>query len=231
MDGPQKSRLNLHQTDKLCGYPALEIRGLFRALSASLDKWNGQTARQRLGITAKAAQKLAGQLCAAGFLAITGEHGGVVQYQVTIAGRALAMARAVKPIKRATAERVLAEFLERVRAVNEDPGLLHWVDEVLVFGSYLSESPSLGDIDLGMTMNPRVPLDSDEFKERAKSRVKLAEDQGRHFPTFLDRLFWPHQEVKMRLRGRVTSLSIHDLDGERSFIEAIPHRQVYLRTP
>lgn len=32
------------------------------------------------------------------------------------------------------------------------------------------------------------------------------------------------------LRNRSGSLSLHDLRGERKFIEALPHRQIYLRS-
>ena len=47
-------------------------------------------------------------------------------------------ATSAKPVRRSTADRVLGEFLGRVEVVRDDSYYLVLVQEVVVFGSYLS---------------------------------------------------------------------------------------------
>jgi predicted nucleotidyltransferase len=112
--------------------------------------------------------------------------------------------------------------------VNDDPNLLYWIDEVLVFGSFLTESETLADVDLAVVYTRRTD-DPKDFREREKARVREARAAGRHFPLFFDKLVWPLREIELRLRKRSGSLSLHDLGKERKFIEALPHRRLYLR--
>lgn len=149
------------------------------------------------------------------------------RYVLTIKGNALASASA-KPIRRSTAERLVSDFLQRVEEVNNDPKLLLWIDEVLVFGSFLSESEMLGDVDLGL-MYTRRNENSSDWKALSNARVKEAEANGRNFPSLIDEWGWPEREIALRLRKRSGSLSLHDLELERDFIETLPHRQIYLR--
>jgi len=150
------------------------------------------------------------------------------RYVLTIKGNALASASA-KPIRRSTAERLVSNLLQRVEKVNGDPNLLHWVDEVVVFGSFLTESEMLGDIDLALAYTCRID-DVNDYNELRIARVKEAEANGRTFKTFFDLLSWPAREIQLRLRNRSSSLSLHYLELERTFIEAIPHRRIYLRS-
>jgi hypothetical protein len=149
------------------------------------------------------------------------------RYVLTIKGNALASASA-KPIRRSTAERLVSDFLQRVEEVNGDPNLLFWIDEILVFGSFLTDSEMLGDVDLGLLYTPRIENKKD-WDALAKARVKEAEANGRNFPRFIDSLFWPLREILIRLRKRSCNLSLHDLREERKFIEGRPHRRLYLR--
>ena len=50
--------------------------------------------------------------------------------------------------------------------MNQDPGLLYWVDEVIVFGSYLSDSETLGDIDCFQH--------ADRFRDRLSSDPNIS---------------------------------------------------------
>jgi predicted nucleotidyltransferase len=68
------------------------------------------------------------------------------------------MASAAKPISRASAEKKLAEFLDRVRKVKEDDYFLYKVEKVIVFGSYLGSADLLSDIDLAVSWNGRLRI-------------------------------------------------------------------------
>ena len=64
-------------------------------------------------------------------------------------------ARLVPRLNRAKADKLLADFLRSVEEVNAHPDLLHWVTEVRVFGSYLTNSDDLGDIDIAIRKKRR----------------------------------------------------------------------------
>ena len=64
-------------------------------------------------------------------------------------------ARLVSRINRAKADKLLADFLQSVEEVNAHPDLLHWVTEVRVFGSYLTNSDDLDEIDLAIKKKRR----------------------------------------------------------------------------
>ena len=91
-----------------------------------------------------------------------------VAYQSTIKGTAMRAARIVPRINRAKAEKLLVDFLQCVEEVNAHPDLLHWVTEVRVFGSYLTNSDDLGEIDLAIKKKRRPASGSfgDAFPER-----------------------------------------------------------------
>jgi len=58
-------------------------------------------------------------------------------WSVTQAGRTFSVASAARPVTRATAEKALAEFLDRVEQVNRDPYFLGKGIRVVLFGSML----------------------------------------------------------------------------------------------
>jgi len=229
--------MQISKNQQLFGYPALEIRRLMRACQDT--RWIGvvgltlHISRDRAtelveamlveGLVAKALDRE----CSREWLMIVEDPHGP-RYVNTIKGNALASASA-KPIRRSTAERLVSSLLQRVEKVNGDPNLLHWVDEVVVFGSFLRESEMLGDVDLALAYTCRID-NLNEYHELRKARVKEAEANGRSFQGFLDQLKWPGREIELRLRNRSCSLSLHYLERERTFIEAIPHRRIYLRS-
>jgi predicted nucleotidyltransferase len=149
-------------------------------------------------------------------------------YELTPKGHALRMATARKPIKRATAEQMVREFVERVEYANRDPDLLLWIDEVVVFGSFVGTAPKLSDIDWAVTYTPRIE-DSDAWQEMMFARVRLAQANGRYFRSFLDKLGWPQREIELHLRKGLPAIHIHDLREEGSFIRTIPSKQLYVR--
>jgi len=230
--------MRLSQNQHLFGYPALQIRRLMRLCQDY--RWSIGIVASTLSISRDCATELVEAMLADDLIAesldhrspkttwgMIGEDSHVPRYELAMKGRALAMASA-KPIRRSTAERLVSELLKRVADVNSDPHFLFWIEEVLVFGSFLTPTEMLGDVDLGLTYMRRTN-DPEEFDKLRKERVKEAQAAGRHFPRFFDRVSWPMREVELTLRNRCGSLSLHNLCDEREFIQALPHRQIYLR--
>lgn len=171
--------MRLSENQHLFEYPILEIRRLLRA--GGNYQWSTRLVTRTLGINLGEAAKLVETLLGAGFIAPT-KHGDGLRYELTMKGRALAMANA-KLIGRSTAERLVSEFLQRVEAVNNDPKFCFWIDEVLVFGSFLTDSETLGDVDLGLLYTSRSD-DKKDFDQLSEARVKRSRSRWTTISTF-----------------------------------------------
>ena len=118
---------------------------------------------------ATAARALVEQLLKDGMIEVNGQFfdSQQVAYQITTKGNAMLAARIAR-LKRAKAEKLLADFLQCVEEVNAHPDLLHWVTEVRVFGSYLTNGDDLDEIGLEIKKERRPASGSfsDTYPER-----------------------------------------------------------------
>ena len=118
---------------------------------------------------ATAARALVEQLLKDGMIEVNGQFfdSQQVAYQITTKRNAMLAARIAR-LKRAKAEKLLADFLQCVEEVNAHPDLLHWVTEVRVFGSYLTNSDDLDEIGLEIKKErrPASGCFSDTYPER-----------------------------------------------------------------
>jgi hypothetical protein len=81
------------------------------------------------------------------------------------------MATFLRPMTRAKAESVLSGVIARAVAYNDDADKLHWIDELVVFGSYLDpENNQIGDLDLTC----RVSIVNNENISALTDRWKVA---------------------------------------------------------
>jgi hypothetical protein len=134
-------------------------------------------------------------------------------------GNGLAFAKAGKAVARATADRVLGGFLDRVRTVNRRDELAFGVHSVIIFGSYLSASERLNDLDIAVELKPK--WDDSRYESACKSSTERAGATGRHFPDFLHQLAWPQTEVMLILKNRSRTItfceweSLFEMEGLR----------------
>ena len=111
------------------------------------------------------------------------------------------MASFGKPISRKTADRLVAELLERARGYNAEPGKPLLISTLRVFGSYLDpQIDPLGDVDIELTYGRRI---SDP-----KASLEYARASGRSFGTYMDQLMWPMTELVQHLKKRSAFISI-----------------------
>ena len=125
---------------------------------------------------ATAARALVEQLLKEGMIEVNArfsDYRGQVAYQPTSKGNAMRLARSAPRLNRAKADKLLADFLQCVEEVNAHPDLLHWVTEVRVFGSYLTNSDDLGEIGLAIKKEWRPTSGSfnDPYPERLVARL------------------------------------------------------------
>lgn len=145
-------------------------------------------------------------------------------YRVTALGNRLAPQSLLPRLRRAKADRIVAEFLDRVAEVNASDEQIHYVAEVVAFGSYIGDAGDLGDIDL-VVYRSRRPMSLEEYRRRSEVlRIQAAKTNK----LFHDPYHWDEQAAFRRLLlDRSPYLSFHpesDLRkaGERRTIYRLP---------
>jgi len=132
---------------------------------------------------------------------------GGKNYKTTIKGNAWGMVKAIKPISRASAGRILVEFMDRVRTVNARIELAYGVESVIVFGSYVSDKGQLNDLDLSVELKGKWP-DHGSCESFRKSSMNRARERDRNFSDMLQELDWPRAEVILILKNRCRTITL-----------------------
>jgi hypothetical protein len=151
---------------------------------------------------------------------------GEVWHRTTIKGQALKMTKLVSRMNRAKADALLKSVLERVAALNADPDMLHWVTEVRVFGSYLTDTDDLGDLDIALDHQQRPALEGDAFD---KAIDAFASKHGKQNLQYMDWLHLPWRVMLQRVKARSPYISIHTIDEVTK--GGFDSRTVYTFTP
>jgi hypothetical protein len=128
-------------------------------------------------------------------------------YRTTAAGDRLAIAKFIPSIDRAKANRIVAEFLQRVDAINANDKLLMRVRRVRAFGSFITSKPDLGDIDLAIELE-RKEMPGEEWVALSRARAEATGHQVRDS----DRDWYGEIEVRRMLKNRNPYLSFHNFD-------------------
>jgi len=146
--------MRLNRGDRIAGVDGLQLRRYFQRFGSG--QVNYATVMDELSVTKRQAEKLPELLKLEMISLCEFQHDKkMVSYQTTIRGNALGMAKAGKPVTRASAEEVLRKFLDRVRLVNGRQELAHSVESVVVFGSYLSDAKRLNDLDIAVELRAK----------------------------------------------------------------------------
>jgi hypothetical protein len=104
----------------------------------------------------------------------------------------------------ATADRLFAGMIERIRSVKSTPSFGMDIKIALLFGSYMRRAPKVGDIDIAL-----LPVRRPNYEYR----VKLLRNRrwGSH-RSFVDELYAPEREVLQFVKNRCGWISLHDVD-------------------
>jgi hypothetical protein len=138
----------------IAGYPALKVRDfLWKHQLTGILKEAVQTS---LNMNPTDAGDFLSKLVDQGLIKESHRQNGYPFFDLTDCGVRLAYASAAKPIHRKTAERILAEFMERVHPVNATPEYLYRVDGVVLFGSFLSDVEQLGDVNVAVNLESKA---------------------------------------------------------------------------
>lgn len=158
-----------------------------------------------------AARALVDQLLNDGMVQRCKDHRDRSAYTTTMKGNALAMTGLVQRINRAKAEKLLQDVLARVTEINARADLLHWVAEVRVFGSYLTDTDDLGDLDLAIKLERRSVTGTGS-QPWADACLEMARRSGKTFSNFLQELQYPETLVWRLIKNRSRHVSLHRTD-------------------
>jgi predicted nucleotidyltransferase len=219
--------LHIDSGDTIADLPIFEVRDFLRHIlnHTHAKLW---VCASYLGVSERTARPIIAQLVEQGYLEVVSKRPKI--WRTTLKGGALANAKAAKPIRRATAERVLREFMERVHEVNTNAHYLYKVTRVVLFGSYLSDKETLGDVDIALRME-RKTEDFEEHQRLNRQRVKEAEARGRFFSWWREEDEWGEHETQLFLKSRSRSLSLHTWEIDRKMIETTTYQVLYEETP
>jgi hypothetical protein len=115
----------------------------------------------------------------------------------------LANAKMIKRITRAKADLYVAELLQRADDINANPDLLHRVRRITALGSYITDATDLGDIDIAVELEDKVPAGQRSEANRARAAAS-----GRKNLFLNDELTFGEREVKRLLKGRNPYVSL-----------------------
>ncbi|QAU49103.1 hypothetical protein [Bradyrhizobium guangzhouense] len=206
--------MHVSKNDTLAGLPLIKIRDFLRNYPQG-HNITAASAEADLGLTSAQAQTVLQAIADAGFIEAKQEvQGGGVggKYSLTALGSRLCVARFVKRITRAKADALVAQMLERVTEINERDELVFRVKRVRAFGSYASDAPEVGDVDLAVDLEPRHP-DRDIIEQLLARAVA----SGKRLNTYMAQLGYGEQEVQQLLKGRSPYLSIQSGDCPEKF--------------
>lgn len=202
--------MHIPADQRIAGYPAKRVRDFLRTRQSG--KVFNEVALAELALKPKAAHDLLKQLVVTGLIKEYGRHDGQLFFELTCHGQSFANAPASKPIHRKTAERVLAEFMQRMERVNATTEYLYRVNAAILFGSMLSDVERLGDVDVAVNLEPKVREEA-AFEEWQMARRHAAEKDGRSFSSYVAWLYYPREEVYRQLKARSLSLSLYELSN------------------
>ncbi len=194
----------------IAGQPALKVRSFVRAYRI-LSFYTSEF-EKLLNFSPAEAEDFAHEMVSLGFLTQTTycPVNNRPVYQVGDQGHMLANASAAKLITRKTADRVLQEFMERVRIVNASTLYAYKVETAVLFGSMLSDKERLGDVDIAIELRAATK-DRHEFQELLENRWIAGLESDKLFRSNFELLAWPETEVRFFLKSRSRSLSLHRL--------------------
>ena len=203
--------MRIKSDEVVAGFPVRKIRQL---LHQSVDSLSAGDATKILEIKTKEAIQLLERLEQSGFLErnpALPNSDDEQSFKRTVKGGALANALFSTPVSRQSAEKTLSEFLDRVRKVNFNSRFLYRVRKVVVFGSFLSDAPFVGDLDLAVDLWPKE-TDSRKHAALILARAKEAASYGRRFRNYVEWLCFAEQEVIMFLKARSRILQLTRCD-------------------
>jgi hypothetical protein len=212
--------VRLRSSDAIAGVPVLRVRSGLRRLDQFSTTAAG--ASRLFRVVPAEGLRLVRELVTRGVLERDPDMRGM--YRLTVRGHAFAHASAAQPLRRATVDRRLVELVERMIQVNASDGFIVGIERAYVFGSYLTDTDRLGDLDVSVTLYAKEPNRS-RFVALCREQ---AWESGRRFANYAAELAWPETKVLLFLKHRSRVYSLHQ-DERLLRDRRVRRRAIFLR--
>lgn len=138
-------------------------------------------------------------------------HKRGMYHSVSETGTRFINATMLRRIDRAKVNKLIAGLIERVRKINVNNNLCHFINEIRLFGSAMDDkAESFGDIDICYVMARRkVPPEHKSWTDWNVARARLS---GLRKMMFFSELCYGYTEVMRMLKNGSPYISLHDLD-------------------
>lgn len=229
----------LERGDLICGYPAKKIRAfLGYDRSGAFDRsdvlkpdvfW--EIAGEHFGSKAKS---VVAELFKRGWL-IRGKASdddseyaekGEPIISLTQTGKQSRIVSLQKRFGRSNGEAIVAELIERTKAINAGDDLLYGVSELRLYGSILDpKAETLGDVDVAYELYRKKIPSGLTWTEWNRKRAKQS---GRSLQ-FMEEISYGAREVKLLLRAREPRLSMQEM-FHFDRLEPVPKFKVIFKT-
>lgn len=151
----------------------------------------------------------------------------VVLWRPTISGVALAKARVGVPMSRQNAQELLDGVLSRADEVNASDDWLHWVVEILLYGSFAADADGpVGDIDLAVSLSRRY-----RDAEYRRLQDEMIERDGASPTSLVDLMGYAQKKVQRHLRGSSPRVDLVEIHGEDDVPPGATTKLVYRFDP
>jgi hypothetical protein len=135
-------------------------------------------------------------------------------YQLTKKGVDISKDGEKRPLKRKKAEQQLDLFVNRAMHVNSNYDYIYNVIKIVVFGDYITSEKWVNSIDV--SINLKEKYDKPLFDKKLSRMIALAEDEGIHFKSVFDEIFYAEKQIIEFLKEETTHVRIHDfIDPEK----------------
>ncbi|MGI2059095.1 nucleotidyltransferase domain-containing protein [Shewanella baltica] len=209
--------MNIDSKITIAGLPALDARKLVSCIPFETNGFSVRCFANRFEISQQLAKTRIEAFESEGYFEKLIDDGKKTRWQLTMKAATLSQASAAKKVKRATADQHYQAFLARVDEINFNDSYLYRVTKVALFGSYLSGTGPVSDIDLFVWIARKPKFEAD-FTHIRKKRTKVMLAEGRRFRDLSEELHWPELDVRKYLKNgsRVISIQGHN-EGYEQF--------------
>jgi hypothetical protein len=136
--------------------------------------WNASYLARVLGVNAEMANRIAAELAAVGYAEpVDGKRD---TFRNTEAGDVVAGAKEPR-LTRATANRAVRDFLDRIMQVNADESSPVRVTKAVAFGGYTTEHQRIQDVEIAVAMEPK--RDGQITPDHERDALKFLKGKGR----------------------------------------------------
>jgi len=192
--------MRLNSIESLAGFPVLKVRDALRRMPF----FNEGDIVKALNTSSERAAVLIAELGRRGWCRHTGHSD---TWEICDEGMQFLAASAARPISRRRANELLAAVIERADAFEHSfPDWPIRLTRLGVFGSFLTEAPSLGDLDVAVDVKKML---GDDFESALHDARGRAEADGFRAHSKFERLLLPELFVYHKLKARNRSISLH----------------------